>query len=318
MGEAAALTMAMSWAAAGTAVTSLSARLPTIALTGLEVSFATAVILVALIVSGQTADVVGASAVTLLAVAGSGVIDFAVAEPLYIRALSVAGMQRTYGVTTGLYILFATVGGVVVLGERFTPGLPMGGALIIGGTYLIVTRWQRGPEHSPGEAEAAATPAAAAGTGSPLVAPRAATRKLEGYALLAVAPVLWTVATLWLASAGSELGAIPATAVRMTVGTVLLMGLLTTARRADLRYAVSRRRDLVTVAVASVGGISLANLLYVYALIEAGAARTAVLSATAPLFAIPFAIVFLHEALTRRVVLGTTLSVAGIIVVVSF
>ena len=315
MGEAAALTMAMSWAAAGTAVTSLSARLPTIALTGLEVSFATAVILVALIASGQTVDVVGASAVTLLAVAGSGVIDFAVAEPLYIRALSVAGMQRTYGVTTGLYILLATVGGVVVLGERFTPGLPVGGALIIGGTYLIVTRWQRGPEHGALEVEAAAAPA---GAGAALVAPAAATRKLEGYALLAVAPVLWTVATLWLASAGSELGAIPATAVRMTVGTVLLMGLLTTARRADLRFAVSRRRDLVTVAVASVGGISLANLLYVYALIEAGAARTAVLSATAPLFAIPFAIVFLHEALTRRVVLGTTLSVAGIIVVVSF
>lgn len=315
MGEAAALTMAMSWAAAGTAVTSLSARLPTIALTGLEVSFATAVILVALIASGQTADVVGAGAVTLLAVAGSGVIDFAVAEPLYIRALSVAGMQRTYGVTTGLYILFATVGGVVVLGERFTPGLPMGGALIIGGTYLIVTRWQRGPEHSATEVEAAAAPA---GAGAALVAPAAATRKLEGYALLAIAPVLWTVATLWLASAGGELGAIPATAVRMTVGTVLLMGLLTTARRADLRYAVSRRRDLVTVAVASVGGISLANLLYVYALIEAGAARTAVLSATAPLFAIPFAIVFLRESLTRRMVLGTTLSVAGIIIVVSF
>ena len=315
MGEAAALTMAVSWAAAGTAVTSLSTRLPTIALTGLEVSFATAVILVALIASGQTADVVGASAVTLLAVAGSGVIDFAVAEPLYIRALSVAGMQRTYGVTTGLYILFATVGGVVVLGERFTPGLPLGGALIIGGTYLIVTRWQRGPEHVTSEVEAAAAPA---GAGSPLVAPAAATRKLQGYVLLAVAPMLWAVATLWLASAGGELGAIPATAVRMTVGTVLLMGLLTTARRADLRYAVSRRRDLVTVAVASVGGISLANLLYVYALIEAGAARTAVLSATAPLFAIPFAIVFLQERLTRRVVLGTTLSVAGIIVVVSF
>ncbi len=315
MGEAAALTMAVSWAAAGTAVTSLSTRLPTIALTGLEVSFATAVILVALVASGQTVDVVGASAVTLLAVAGSGVIDFAVAEPLYIRALSVAGMQRTYGVTTGLYILFATVGGVVVLGERFTPGLPIGGALIIGGTYLIVTRWQRGPEHSATEVDPAAAPAPA---GAALVARVAATRKLEGYALLAVAPVLWTVATLWLASAGGELGAIPATAVRMTVGTVLLMGLLTTARRADLRYAVSRRRDLVTVAVASVGGISIANLLYVYALIEAGAARTAVLSATAPLFAIPFAIVFLRESLTRRVVLGTTLSVAGIIVVVSF
>lgn len=304
MGEAAALTMAVSWAATGAAVTSLSARLPAMALTGLEISFATIVILGALIVSGQAGDVAGASAVTLLAVAGSGVIDFAVAEPVYIRALRVAGMQRTYGVTTGLFILLTTAGGVVILGERFTPGLPIGGALIVCGTYLIVARWQ-----APASREAAPP-------GSSAVA--APARAIEGYALLVAAPILWATSTLWLAGAGGDLGTIPSAALRVTTGTVLLMALLLSVRRKDLRFAVSRRRDVVTIALASLAGISVANLLYVYALVEAGAARTAVLAASAPLFAIPFAIVFLREPLTRRVVLGTTLSVTGIIVVVTF
>ena len=304
MGEAAALTMAVSWAATGAAVTSLSARLPTMALTGLEISFATIVILGALIVSGQAGDVAGASAITLLAVVGSGVIDFAVAEPVYIRALRVAGMQRTYGVTTGLFVLLTTVGGVVILGERFTLGLPIGGALIVCGTYLIVARWQ-----VPASREA--VPAGSSAVAAPA-------RTFEGYAMLVAAPILWAISTLWLAGAGGDLGTIPSAALRMTAGTVLLMALLLTVRRKDLRFAVSRRRDVVTIALASLAGISVANLLYVYALVEAGAARTAVLSASGPLFAIPFAIVFLREPLTRRMVLGTTLSVTGIIVVVTF
>ena len=305
MGEAAALGMAASAAGAGTAMTSLAARLPTTALAGLEIFFATVAILAALVVSGQAADVAGAGAVTVLAVAGSGVIDFAIAQPVYTRALRVAGLQRTYGVTIGLFILLTTVGGVVLLGERFTPGLPIGGALILGGTYLIiVTRWRSDP--SPDEGGAGPTAVAAP------------PRTLERYAVLTVTPVLWTVATLWLAGAGGEMGVLPAAALRMAAGTVLLVTFLLTMRRGDLRFSVSRRRDVVTVCLASLGGICLGNLLYVYALIEAGAARTAILTATAPLFAIPFAIVFLREPLTRRVVLGTTLSVTGIIVVVSF
>ena len=306
MGEAAALGMAASAAGAGTAMTSLAARLPTTALAGLEIFVATVAILAALVVSGQATDVVGAGAVTLLAVAGSGVIDFAVAQPVYTRALRVAGLQRTYGVTIGLFILLTTVGGVVLLGERFTPGLPIGGALILGGTYLIiVTRWRTDPGAGEG------------GTGG-TTAVAAPPRTLERYAVLTVTPVLWTAATLWLAGAGGEMGVLPAAALRMAAGTVLLVAFLLTMRRGDLRFAVSRRRDVVTVCLASLGGICLGNLLYVYALIEAGAARTAILTATAPLFAIPFAIVFLREPLTRRVVLGTTLSVSGIIVVVSF
>ena len=58
------------------------------------------------------------------------------------------------------------------------------------------------------------------------------------------------------------------------------------------------------------------SLLYVYALLEAGAARSAVLSASSPLFAIPLAVLFLGEALTSRVLAGTVFCALGIVFVV--
>ena len=136
MGEAAALTSALCWAAVGVVVTSLSARLPAAALSALQMTIASAALLLALIVS----DLADASLATLLAVAGTGVIAFAIADPIYVRVLSIVGMQRTYPVTIGLFILLTTFGGVALLGERFTPGLLLGGALIVGGTYLILFR----------------------------------------------------------------------------------------------------------------------------------------------------------------------------------
>ena len=49
---------------------------------------------------------------------------------------------------------------------------------------------------------------------------------------------------------------------------------------------------------------------------QSGAATTAVLSSTGPLFALPMAALWLGERVTRRIVLGTVLSIAGIVLVV--
>lgn len=316
MGEAAALVSALSWACSGVVVTSLSARLPSAALSALLMSSASVVLVVALVVSGQIADLGDAGIATMLAVAGTGVIGFTIADPVYVRALSIVGMQRTYPVTIGLFILLTTLGGVAVLGERFTLGLLLGGALIVGGAYLIVVRpAAKTPEREQDRPQ----PFAVGGAVQTIEAPArvaAPSHRLEGYVLLAIVPVLWTAATLWLAGSRGDLGAIPAAALRVPAGAVLLTGVLLAARPRDLRYAVARRRDIVTIAAAGIAGIAIGSLLYVYALIEAGAARSAVLSASSPLFAIPLAVIFLREPLTPRVLAGTALSVFGIVVVV--
>ena len=319
MGEAAALTAALSWAFASTAVASLSGRLPPIGLSALQTSFASAVLISAMLLTGNLDDLLRADVITLLAVAGSGVVGFAIGEPVYVRTLALVGMQRTYPVTIGLFILFTTVGGVLILGERLTLGLLGGGALILAGAYLIVMSRER---TSPQAGHPPPSPGVGGwgrpGTALAPVAVRRPFRDLEGYALLVTVPILWTVASLWVAGARGDLGAIPLAALRVPTGAFLLMAFVSMARPYELRTVVALRRDVLTIAGASLAGISAGSLLYVYALIEAGAARSAVLSASSPLFAIPLAVVFLREPLTPQILMGTTLSVTGIIIVVTF
>ncbi|MXW23119.1 MAG: DMT family transporter [Chloroflexi bacterium] len=319
MGEAAALTAALSWAFASTAVASLSGRLPAVGLSALQTSFASVVLISAMVLSGQLDDLLRADVITLLAVAGSGVVGFAIGEPVYVRALAIVGMQRTYPVTIGLFILFTTAGGVLILGERLTLGLVAGGSVILAGAYLIVSSRER---TSPQAGHPPPSPGVGGwgrpGTALAPIAVRRTFRDFEGYALLVTVPILWTVASLWVAGARGDLGAVPLAGLRVPVGAFLLMAFVSMARPQELRTVVARRRDVLTIAGASLAGISAGSLLYVYALIEAGAARSAILSASSPLFAIPLAVIFLHEQLTPQILLGTTLSVTGIIIVVTF
>ena len=308
---------AVSWAFSSVALTSVSVRVPALVVGALMASFASLILVAALVITGQYEDLTAASATTLLALVGSGVIGFVIGEPLYVRTLSILGMQRTYPVAMGLFILFATTGGIVLLGERFTPGLVVGGVLIVGGAYLIAAFRREQSLHAghaapsgpgAGEARAAVAP----------VAVQARPRRLRAYGMLVLVPVMWTTATLLLARTSDEVGPIPAAALRVPASAMLLTAFLLLARPRDLKAALRSRRDVLTIAGAGVTGISIASLLFVYALFEAGAARTSVLTASSPLFAMPLAVAFLGERVTRYVLVGTTLSVAGIIIVVTF
>ena len=62
--------------------------------------------------------------------------------------------------------------------------------------------------------------------------------------------------------------------------------------------------------------MSLGSILYVMAVKILGAAVTSVLAATAPLFAVPFSILFLKERVTPLILVGTIVAVVGIWVVI--
>ena len=306
---------AVSWAFSSVAMTSVSVRVPALVIGALMASFASVILVTALVITGQYDDLTAASAATLLALVTSGVVGFAIGEPIYVRTLSILGMQRTYPVAMGLFILFSTTGGIVLLGERFTPGLVVGGVLIVGGAYLIAAFRREPSAH--GGPPAPSLP----GDGETRTAVAPATvrsRHLRAYGMLVLVPVMWTTATLVLARTSDEVGPIPAAALRVPAGAMLLTAFLLLVRPRDLGDALRSRRDVLTIAGAGVAGISIASLLFVFALFEAGAARTSVLTASSPLFAMPLAVAFLGEQLTRYVLLGTTLSVAGIIIVVTF
>ncbi len=137
-----------------------------------------------------------------------------------------------------------------------------------------------------------------------------------GYALLVAVGVLWTIATLWLANARGDLEPIAAGAIRTPAGATALLGFAMATQRPSLAAPFRNRNHLAAIVAAGAVGTGLGSLLYVYGVLEAGAAQAAVLSATSPLMALPLSIVFLGERFTPKVGLGTVLCVGGIVLVV--
>lgn len=324
MGEAAALIAALTWSATSVALTSLAARTSPVVLSGLRLGIASLIMPFVLWASGQAGDLTEASWWTLFSMVGSGLVGYALGDTLYIRSLSLIGMQRTFPISMALFIALTVAGGVVLLGEPFTWGLPAGALLIGAGVYLIVIPGKREAPHVP--IISAAEPAVATFADLPATetgpvatkakAPPSRSRTLEAYVLIVLVGLFWATATIWLAGAKGDIGAIAAGTLRTPAGAAGLLAFAMATQPHNLRAPFLDRRHIGAIAAAGIAGTGFGSLLYIYAVVEAGAARTAVLSATSPLLALPLSIIFLGEGLTRRIGLGTILCVAGIVLVV--
>lgn len=305
----------MTWSATSVGLTSLSARTSPVVLSALRLGTATLVLPFILWASGQAGDLAEASPWTLAQVIGSGLVGYGIGDTIYILALKRLGMQRTFPVSMALFISMTVAGGVLVLDEPLTWGLPAGALLIGAGIYLIVIPGQepnREAAHLAPADSAVEVPLQGPESGAAMYAPPGP----GGYTLLVLVGVFWAAATLWLASAKGDLGAVAAGSIRTPAGAVALLAFAATMQPRELRAPFRERGHILGIAAAGLAGTAFGSLMYVYAVVTAGAARTAVLSATSPLLALPLSMVFLGERFPRRIGAGTVLCVAGIVLVV--
>ena len=311
-GELAALVAAMIWASTSVALTSLSTRTSPVVLSGLRLAFGSAVLLPALLISGQSESIREAGGLALAGVILSGFIGYGIGDTVYIVALKRVGMQLTFPITMALFIALTVAGGVVLLDEELKWGLPFGALLIGAGVYLLVFP-AKGPlgETPPVPAEPALATMAES-------VPPKATRAPDAiaYGLLLIVGVTWTIATLWLANARGDLEPIAAGAIRTPAGAAALVGFAVATQRRDFVAPFKNRAQIGAILAAGVIGTGVGSMLYVYSVLQAGAGRAAVLSAASPLMALPLSIFFLREPFTRRIAYGTVICVAGIMLVV--
>lgn len=300
MGEAAALVSAFTWSCTSIILTSLSARTSPVVLSALRLATGSFALALILLVSGQIDAVRAVSLVALVAMLGSGLLGYGVGDTLYIRALKKVGIQRTFPITQALFVTLTVLGGIVLLGEPFSIGLPVGGALIGFGIFLIVVRGRQGPPMADSE---------------PLLTGR--DLYIKGYGLMAVVAVAWAAATMWLAAGRGDLPAIAASSLRTPAGAVGLLAFAGLTQPAELKVPFTTRRHIGTIVITGLLGTAFGSLLYVYAVGEAGAARSAILNSTAPVMALPLSVLFLKEKMTRQIVVGTLVCVVGVALVVS-
>ena len=295
-GIIAAIAAAATWAFSSTLMATQISRVDSFTVSALRLVWASAFFVVALFAFGVQGDITEMSNAQLLGLAGSALVGLGAGDTIYVASISRLGMARAFTISLGLFTVFTYALAIAVLGEEVTIAVAVGSVLVMAGVY-IVSLYGR------------AKPVLAASD-----IPLPASRLVRGLVMVVLAAVFWALATVWLRAVGDDHHAVAVGAVRIPAAAVILAGIVSLQANSTIRRRAVSRRSMVVLAAAGVGGTGLGSLLYIYAIQEAGAGLTVVLSSLSPLFALPLGAVFLGEAITRWVAAGSVVACAGILI----
>ena len=288
-GELVALLSALLWAIASVLLTVGARRIPVVPLNLIRCTVSTAFFWALLPFYGGL-DAVAAippGAWLWLVVSVLGLL--VVGDTLYFRAMDLAGVSWAMPVAS-INPLWAVLLAALFLDEPLTWHLLAGTLLVIGGVVLL------------GRATAGQA------SGGRTIEPAA---RRAGLLLALVVSGLWAVGQVALKPATAGMHSVVANSVRQPLGMMLLLG-LTLARRQGRALRTLDRRSWLVILTASLVGTGVGSLLFVLAIQMAGAGRTAVLTSTAPLMAMPFSMLWLQERPNRWTLVGTALTTVGI------
>ena len=281
LGALASLGAAMAWAVTSLLARSLMPELGSVAINAIRSTIG-GVLLVAWVLA--TAGVgaftaISASAWVLLTL--SIVIAIAIGDTVFFESSRALGLGRAMTIST-TYPVGAAAIAALFLGEPVTLPIAVGTLVTLAGLALIVAPWaERAPEERFG----------------------------FGVGTAALASLAWAVSTVLVKPPLAEMDAVTAQAIRLPLAAVALAPW---ARSAPRALALSSRGARIRIGV--LGALtSVSSVMFVAGVKHAGVAVASVLASTAPMFAIPLAVVFLGERLTARAILGAAVTVAGIV-----
>jgi len=297
-GEAGALLAAALWSVSVTILTVQTRRIGAISVNAVRSLSAALFVLLLIPFAGGLSDLRGISASSAVAVVGSGVLAMGLGDSLYFASLPLLGVSRAVPISNGLYPLLALLIAAVWLDEKVTWLIFLGTGLVIVGVSLLV-----------GERAPAVDGDGNGSHGGPAGA--TAGQWQRGLFVLILACVVWAISTAWLKAGMGDLDVLAVGIIRIVINALILLPVagLVGGRR---EIAGNGMRNTAALAAAGVLGIGIGSLFYIFAVQEVGAGRTAVLTSTQPLFALPLAVLFLREKITPKVVLGTALCILGI------
>jgi DME family drug/metabolite transporter len=211
-----------------------------------------------------------------------------VGDTLYFRSLDLAGVSWAMPVAS-INPLWAVLLAALFVGEPLSWSLLFGALLVVAGVTLL------------------SRPAGQASNGQ-AIGPQARHR---GLLLAFMVSILWAGGQVALKPATAGMSSVVANSIRQPMAMLMLLGLnLTQGHLHELRNV--DRKSWLVILVASLVGTGMGTLLFIMAIQMTGAGRTAILTSTAPLLAMPFSMLWLRERPSRWTVVGTLLTVIGI------
>ncbi len=225
-------------------------------------------------------------------------IGMVTGDTLQYHAIKLIGVSRSMPIS-GCFPLFTVFFAWLLNGEPIRVQV-LGGAVVVMLGVLLISL----PKRTPARIGIIAAPV-------PVAVDRT---NAIGIVFSLIAAICWSLSTVVQSKALAHSDAITVNLIRMPVAACVL--LIASRGRANIPLRQFGARTFLFLVVIGIFGTGLASISYLGALKIAGAGKTAVLGATAPLFALPLSVLLLGERPGLRAVMGTLLTVVGIALVV--
>jgi drug/metabolite transporter (DMT)-like permease len=274
----------MMWALTGLLVRSLAPVLGSVKINTVRSGLSGLLLVGWVVLAGKGADLAGISVTSLALLTLSIVAAIGIGDTVFFESARLLGLARAMTVSM-TYPLLAALMAAALFGDALTPRLALGSLLTLGGLVLIVG-WRAQTDDEG--------------------------RRWLGIGAASLASVAWAASVVLMKPPLAEIEPVTAQAIRLPLAAALL-AVTPWARGTTSAVRNGGRPVLVRVAVLSVL-TALSSVMFVAGLKYAGVTVASVLSSTAPMFALPLGFFFLDERLTLRAVVGTAVTVLGVVV----
>ncbi len=287
MGELASLLAAMSWAVGSLLFASAGKRASPSALNFAKCALGLVMLMATSIVVVGRAWPTTASSEQWTWLGLSGLLGLTIGDTAFFSALMRLGPRRAL-VLWALVPPLTAVLAFMALGEPLTVRM-LGGIVVttLGVTWVVLERASRS-----------------------LVAPG---HLAAGVAFGVLASLCQAVGSIMVKQADQDLSALDVSIIRLLAGTVgLLLQIGWQGRMPQIGRMMQERALGAQVFWATLIGTYLGIWLSIYGLQHTYAGIAATLQSTSPLFVLPLAVIFLHERLSARSILGAAVAVVGV------
>jgi len=298
-GQFAALASALTWAASNVVVKTISGTVRPVPVSAVQTFITAAALLVLAAALGRLDDLVSMPAGPAGLLIASAIVNTA-GQITFLYAISLSAVGWTFTMTNSVFIPLSVLAGWLLLGDDVNMWTWVGGGTIMVGLYLLN---KPDPRRAPARTPAAAAPDPDDTT---RIAPRAVV-------MAALSGVLWTAGLVFTARGLQDTDLVAAATLRTAVPALLFLLWAATRGGSPLKGVPGPARKRLFLSAA----LGLASLLgWMFALQNTEAGLTAILSSTAPVWALAFAALFLRERPRIVRLIGTAICLAGGFVVV--
>ena len=283
LGAVCALASAFTWAVTSLLVRTVSPPLSSVTVSAVRALLGGGLLLAWVLVTGGFGRLAAIGETNFLLLAISIVVAIALGDVMFFESARFLGLARAMTVSM-VYPLMSAGFAAIFLGEPLSPRVGAGSVVTLTGLVLIVR--SRDGEQVRKE------------------------RLGVGLAAAFIAAVAWAASLLVLKPAMGTLDPVTAQSVRLPLAALVLFA-TPWGWGAPRQVLGADRSTLWRVALLGIVTAG-SSVLFVTSVKWADVAVAAVLSSTAPLFALPLGLIFLGERVTRSALAGTALAVTGV------